>query len=220
MKRFTAGRHKRPPEQEGSGLQLAFSHLNLCRNPFGELDLPERQGIAVTHATDFVDSLALPGFALQFIGDKGRGKTSNLLALRRCFPSAPYVHIGEGETPGIPRGIPLFIDEAQRLPWRMRKTLFMRKTSFVLATHRNLGRELRRAGFSVHTLHPGRALTPDDLADMFHRRIEHVRRGPGPVPAIRNRTVRELMTRYGDDVRRMEGDLYERFQSMERMTNV
>lgn len=200
--------------------RLPYSHLNLRKNPFGELEAVERQALALGVTDAFAERLREPGFALQFIGAKGRGKTSSLLALRKHFPSAPYVYIGEGENPPIPRAFPLLIDEAQRLCASRRRGLFSREGSFAIATHEDLAGELASAGLSVRTIYPGSRLSPERLAAIFQRRIEHVRRGPGPVPIIRPETIGHLMQRYGDDVRSMEEHLYERIQSLEELEDV
>jgi len=201
-------------------LSLPYSHLNLYRNPFGELNRTKRQEIAVSSSHGLVERLRSPGFAVQFIGVKGSGKTSHLLALRRYFSSAPYVHIGEGEQPDVPLGTPLFIDEVQRLKKHRRKKVFRRKASFVIATHVDLRHEFRCFGVAVHTIHPGKILNAVLLALIFKGRIDQVRRGPGPVPTIRPGTVQALMDQYGDDVRRMEDNLYEQFQCLKRVTDV
>jgi len=67
-------------------IALPFAHLNLRRNPFGELDLSQRAALAVVDVDRFVRRLAQPGYAVQFTGDRGRGKTTHLLAILRHFP--------------------------------------------------------------------------------------------------------------------------------------
>jgi len=191
---------------------LPFAHLNLRRNPFGELDLSERQKIAVVDTKWIVHRLRVPGFAVQFIGAKGCGKTSGLLSLRCFYPSAPYMYIKEGESPSVPRGTPLFIDEAQRMPRPRRRRIFRRKASFAIGTHEDLTEELRDTGLVVQTIRPGQRLSARRLQEIFQRRIEHVRRGSGPVPSIRYQTILTLMDTFGDDVRGMEDHLYEIFQ--------
>jgi len=191
---------------------LPFAHLNLRRNPFGELDISERQKIAVVDTKWIVHRLRVPGFAVQFIGAKGCGKTSGLLSLRCFYPSAPYMYIKEGESPSVPRGTPLFIDEAQRMPRPRRRRIFRRKASFAIGTHEDLTEELRDTGLVVQTIWPGRRLSARRLQEIFQRRIENVRRGSGPVPSIRYQTILTLMDTFGDDVRGMEEHLYEAFQ--------
>lgn len=193
---------------------LPYNHLNLKQNPFGELDILERQALATVDADRVVKRLIKPGFAVQFIGEKGRGKTSNLLALHRFFPHTPYVRVKMECRNIIPPGTPLFIDEAQHLSLWRRLRLFNRNRSYVIGTHKDLGKELKAKGLDFQTIYPGENLCVEKLACIFHIRIEHVRRGPGPIPRIKYKTIQELMDRYGDDIRSMEDELYERFQSL------
>ena len=84
-----------------AALTFPFAHLNLRRNPFGELSLEERGRIAVADLDPLAELLAGPPFVLQVIGDCGRGKTSLLVGLRSRFPAAPYVYFPEEEFWGI-----------------------------------------------------------------------------------------------------------------------
>ena len=195
-------------------MNLPYAHLNLRKNPFGEMDLSERLEIAISDSEGLANQLQKPGVTVQFIGGKGTGKTSNLLALKRSFPEAPYVYIGEGERPTIPGGTLLFLDEAQRLSRWRRGRLFKRNRSFVIGTHIDLAGFLRAAGLEVRTIYPEQGLCKEKLETLFHRRIMRVQRSPGPIPRIKDQTIQDLMTQYGTDIRSMEDDLYERFQSL------
>ena len=62
-------------------LNLPFAHLNLRFNPFGEATPEERAKLAVVDIERFAQRLCAPGFAVQFIGEHGRGKSTHLLAL-------------------------------------------------------------------------------------------------------------------------------------------
>jgi hypothetical protein len=71
-------------------LQLAYSHLNLRRNPFGEVEFEDIASLAITQVEQYVERLRQPKYAVQFLGEQGRGKTTHLYALRDYFPQAPY----------------------------------------------------------------------------------------------------------------------------------
>ncbi len=203
--------------------RLAFEHLNLRRNPFGEPERSERGGLADTEPAAverWVTRLAGPGFALQFLGDSGRGKTTHLLALHRHFPDVPFLYIAEGMRPKLPQGTPLFVDEVQRLGRLRRSRLFRSSRSFAVGTHLDLSAEFRAAGLEVETVVPARALTPDKLKRMFERRVHWARRRPGPVPRISERTVRALIAAHGSNVRAMERDLYAAFQRAQEIEYV
>ncbi len=196
---------------------LPFAHLNLRHNPFGELDTIERVELALADVDDVVARLHRPGFAVQFVDEKGCGKTTHLLALRRFLQHAPYVHVAEGDRPTVPRRRPLLLDEAQRLPPTVRRRIFARRGSIAIGTHEDLTLELVRAGFEVRTVRPSHHLSVERLRQIFALRIEWARRGEGRLPTIGIREVRELMERFGSDVRSMEAQLYESFQTMLRI---
>ncbi len=199
---------------------LPFAHLNLCRNPFGELDPTERAALAVVDVEEYVRRLAQPGYAVQFTGDKGRGKTTHLLAVMRHFPRAAYVHICEGQRPRIPHGQPLLIDEIQRLPPRRRRRVFRRGVSLAIGTHEDVSRELVRAGYEVDSVSPAEMLDPRRLHQILNRRIQWVRRGPGPVPQVELETAAAMIDRFGDDVRAIELYLYDLFQNLPGIEDV
>jgi hypothetical protein len=196
---------------------LPFAHLNLRRNPFGEPTAQERGVLAVVDR-DLLDrlvrSLAEPGFAVQFTGDCGRGKSTHLHALRGRFPEAPYLYFAEGaRPPPIPRAPVLFLDETQRLPWRTRRRVFRRDAALAIGTHRDHSRELTRAGLRVETVQLD-GFTPAHLHRIIERRIEWARRAPGPVPWLGPDGVARLSDRFGGDLRAMESHLYDVFQRL------
>ncbi|MCA8922357.1 MAG: hypothetical protein KDD82_11145 [Planctomycetes bacterium] len=197
-------------------MQLPFERLNLRRNPFGELRLEERPALAVIDPGPLLAHLEPERAALQLLGDKGRGKTTHLLTLRSVRP-APYVHLPEdGPLPAVPLDAPLlYLDESQRLPWRVRRRLFRGEGRLVLGTHEDHTRALERAGRPVVTMHAGAGLDLARLTEIVSRRIEAARRGPGPLPWIPEASLRALLARFGDDLRGMERHLYDRVQRQE-----
>ncbi|WP_417730126.1 hypothetical protein [Rosistilla oblonga] len=190
-----------------------FAAMNLLRNPFGELTREDRVRAAVVDVADCIDRLQQPQTALQFIADCGRGKTTHLLSIAAQAPAAAYVYLPEDERcPPIPHGQPLLIDEAQRLPWLVRRRAFARGGALVLGTHVDLTGPLRRAGYRVWTYHVGQDLTAERLAQMLNRRIQLAQLCSGPIPQISETEAADWMVRHGSDIRAIEFDLYERFQ--------
>jgi hypothetical protein len=154
------------------------------------------------------------GQALQLVGDCGRGKTTRMLVLRRRWAGSSYVYLDEDEPcPPIPRGDPLLIDEAQRLPRRVARQVFSSGLPLVLATHHDLGRSLRRFGYVVQTICIGETNTPELVRDLLNRRIEASRVSPGPVPSISLSQARHLLDQFAGDLRAIEHFLYERVQT-------
>jgi hypothetical protein len=202
-------------------VQLPFAHLNLRYNPFGELPLTERPALAILDPEPYLELLSAPRAALQFMGDKGRGKTTHLLTLRAHRPG-PYLHLPEeGPLPEVPLTEPLlYLDETQRLPRRVRKALYRGPSRLVLGAHQDHERELRRAGRPVMTVHVGAALDVERLGQIVVRRIEAARRAPGPVPEVPQESLISLLDRFGDDLRAIEHHLYERVQALEEPCHV
>jgi len=206
------------------GLSLPYEHLNLRHNPFGELDPCRRADLAVVDIDEIVSQLRSPRFAVQFLGGCGRGKTTHLLAIRAFFAHSPYMHIAEGqrvrELPEAQAGVPIFLDELQRLPRSLRRKLPVGKNPLVLGTHKDFHRALARAGYEVRTVRPARLLDAARVKRIFERRMEHARRSPGALPAIRGETIADLLRRYGGNVRGMEHEMYERFQELQGVCDV
>ena len=196
-------------------MQLAFLHLNLKRNPFGEITEDERARLAVVDIDRILAALQNPHCAVQFLGEKGYGKTTHLIALRSRLSGAGYVHIPEGETRPLPEGNPIMIDEAQRLTWWQQKTLFRKKVPLVLGTHRNFELSLKKQGRTVQTIDVGDLNSLNRIQTLLHNRIEFVRRTDGPVPTVGHRTVRQLQKKYGSDIRAILYELYQRLQKLE-----
>ena len=110
-------------------------------------------------------------------------------------------------------GSPLFIDEAQRLTWLMRRNAFRRGVPLVLGTHRDLTKSLQRAGYEVQTVEVAEQVTRQRLLEVFQRRIELARLGGGELPCVTPADVEWLIHRFGNNVRAMENYLYERFEA-------
>ncbi len=193
---------------------LPYAHLNLRRNPFGDFSEADRTALAIVDINDVVERLG-SSTAIQFVGEKGYGKTTHLLAIRSMFENAGYVHIPEGEKAAIPSGNPVLIDEAQRLTFWQRLRLFRMKVPLVLGTHRDFEPELKRAGRTVQTIAVEKHTCIDRLQKVFASRIEWVRRDSGPVPSVSEQTVESLVSEFGPDIRGMLGHLYDRIESLQ-----
>ena len=201
-------------EQSSVASWLPFAQLNLARNPFGELTREDRVAAALVDVERWAKWLAPGGRrALQVIGDSGRGKTTHLLSLAARLPGAHYVHWRPRESwPHLPDSPVLLIDEAQRLPWNVRRRLFSRGKPLVLGTHRDLARPLKRRGYEVATCRPGNQANGEHIRAVMNRRIELARLAAGPTPRLSQRDADVLAQKFGDNVRAIESFLYEQVQ--------
>lgn len=199
---------------------FSYAHLNLRYNPFDDLPLEEYGALAVVNVDRYVERLRQPGFAVQFVGERGRGKTTHMLALREKFPDAPYCRFWEWmPMPRIADAPVLFLDEPERLPRSFRADLFRRTASFVIGTHVDHSWEFRRVGLDYETVHL-QGITIERLQTIIDRRIEWARLGPGPVPRVTPAATRKLLGHFGDDVRAIEEYLYYVFQRLTEVRDV
>lgn len=202
------------------GIDLPFVHLNLHKNPFGSLTLDEQAQLAIVDVDFFVEQLKCGPFRVQFLGDCGAGKTTHLLAIRKCFSDAPYFHFAEGAPiPKIPQAPLLFLDETQRLPRQLLKSLLSQKISLVIATHRNHSKILRRANIPFESVKLN-GLSDEKLQTWIESRIEAVRRQPGAIPQLEPHAAAKLRQKFGRDLRAIEDHLYDVFQSLEDIGHV
>lgn len=203
------------PETSASiGHWLPWADCNLYRNPFGQLTRDERAEVAVVDMDSIMQRVGNMRSALQLIGDCGRGKTTRLLALRKRFPASSYVYLPEeGPCAAIAEGNPVLIDEAQRLPAEARRRIFATGLPLVLATHRDMSRQLRRFRYDVHTEWIGDGNTPELICQLLNQRIEASRLHAGAVPILTLDESRQLVQRFGSDIRGIEHYLYQRVQT-------
>ena len=189
-------------------MQLPFVHLNLRFNPFGEPTLDDRPSLAVVELPPLG-----AGDAIQFVGDSGRGKTTHLLALWGRTPGAVYERLQEGQDrcrgPVPPTGL-FLLDEAQRLRGPLLRRLLRRAGPVALGTHQDLS---TAAGRPLPTVHLN-SLDVARLRSIVVRRLEWARRGEGPIPEVPDAALGALIRRHGDDLRAIEGTLYDAIQSM------
>ena len=203
-------------------MQLAFSHLNLRKNPFGSLGRHEQQLLAdadLSEAIRFlshcpIDANRRPP-AVQYIGRQGSGKTTHLLALLAHFPAAVYSPLSIHQPVSVRTdGDPILIDDAQMLPWWLRRQLFRGAARIVLATHRDYTNELQRRGRDVLTLSAEATTNPESLFRRLNARIEAARRGPQAIPHISREDVALLWKKFGTDQRSLIEYLYDVFEDL------
>lgn len=199
---------------------LPYAHLNLRRNPFGDFSEADRAALAIVDIDDIVRRLSEPKFVVQFVGEKGYGKTTHLLAIRAQFPDAGYVHIQEGEKAALPTGSPILIDEAQRLTLLQRRRLFRQAVPLVLGTHFDFESDLRRAGRNVLTISVEQHTNVERLHQLLNARIEWVRRTSAPIPAVTQKTAATLLEEFGPNVRGILGRLYDSFENLQHVDDI
>lgn len=193
---------------------LPFAHLNLRKNPFGELLPHERGVLAVVEIPTII-----PGEVLQYVGRSGRGKSTHLRGLAHHFSQARYEYLAKGQHRFVtlPKDCDfLLLDEAQRLYPSELKRLFANFPKLVLGVHWSLTLFSRRRFRTINI----KGLSLQKLRLVVDKRIEWARRDAGPVPFIADEELRWLGDRFGDDLRSMEAFLYDIFQKLQRPERV
>ncbi|HAN99298.1 MAG TPA: hypothetical protein DCQ98_18550 [Planctomycetaceae bacterium] len=192
---------------------LPFAHLNLTRNPFGELDDRDLLAIAQVDPSRWIEHLREPSGVVLLLGEKGRGKTTSLKVLAAAIDAA-YVHLDE-ERPRMP---PLerstVIDEAQRLGGWFRRRLWKDRRIRAIGSHHDHAAELRRSGRTVLVETLPLSWNATNLIRLVDERIDRFRRSEGPVPTLPPETAERLLREFGSDIRRLLGRLYDVVQRM------
>ena len=200
---------------------MPFSHLNLRRNPFGELTAEERTALAIVEIRPALQHLTQPRAAVQFVGEKGYGKTTHLLVLATQFAHGAYIHIPEGQRVTVPStGDPLLIDEAQRLTRIQRWLIFRSRRRLILGTHEDFEQPLRRASRPVLTIAADRFTNEVRVHTLLNARVQSARRTEGPIPSVTLRTASRLFTQFGSDIRSIEHSMYQTFQLLRDIQDV
>jgi hypothetical protein len=90
----------------------------------------------------------------------------------------------------------------------------------VIGSHRDHGREFKRAGLTYKTVKL-RGVTHAQLRAIVDKRIHWARRSADqPVPRLSDTAIAALIARYGDDLRAIEYRLYEVFQGLNDVCEV
>lgn len=182
-----------------------YYSLNLRRNPFGELTRQEWTDVAVTQIADIRSRLERPGVAIQLLANKGRGKTTHLLALANNLPNAVYFRASRDPAPS--RGQILLMDEAQSLwPWQ-RARVAKRFPSLAYSTHHDLSLEFRLLGYTVEPFYV-QTTSLALLREIVDRRIAKAHYGVKPPPIIEYDRLNTLQARFNDDIRSIFDELY------------
>lgn len=201
-----------------------FEHLGLVRNPFGTLQADEWADVAVL--PQVVQPLLTDTAHVLFTGEKGRGKTSLLYAMRQhmafsglqtAYERLPHAMTGYQTNPN--RLDVFALDEVQRLrPWCWWSLLRQarRGTRLLLGGHVDVSLLFRLAGLPLRTLHMDNLITPAHIETVHTRRIAYFTLPDSePLPLADSATA-YLWQQYGSNLRAQESLLYDVIQQMQQ----
>lgn len=193
---------------------LPYAHLNLTRNPFGELTDEDLLRVTLVDVEPWLSWLSSPNSIIQFWGDQGRGKTTSLKCLAVAAGSCKYQYVAEGVTRLGHLGQPTVVDEVQRLSASARAALFRNFNTRAIGTHEDFSTELRKAERMTLAIRLPLRWSEERLCELVDHRIEKFRRGEGPVPWLDPADAKGLVNRSGSNIRQSLAELYLALQSM------
>lgn len=206
-----------------------WTHLGLRANPFQSLNSDD--WLAIAWLPEPIKTwLEDPTAVLQLTGEKGSGKTSTLLALRKELSQrlihTTYDYLPE-DTPQpileMPREGTMLVDEAQRLDHqtlgRLVHAVSQRTHAgdpppvLIYSSHEDLSSLAAEymndfASFEIS------GLSAVDLAGMLDLRVRHFALEEGTKVRFQPEAVDFLITAFSPDLRRMEAFLYAFFQAV------
>jgi hypothetical protein len=202
-----------------------FYRLGLRCNPFRALTREEWAAVAVLPEA-LADALEVGFDHLQVLGEKGRGKTTALLALAEHYADAgdrvAYERIPEGKRrfQTSLRDLDRFLlDEAQRLAPRQRERLLRAASGglrVVIASHDDLSAHFARRGLPLFSVRLEEGSTRGHLERVLARRVVYFALDEGAAQTyLTPDAIAALWETFGDDLRGVESLLYEVFQRLE-----
>ena len=192
-----------------------YERLFYKENPFGERTREQRAALAFVNCAPYIEHLknASPTSrkAVQFMGEKGRGKSTRLLAMS-TQAGAFYFRASRDDIETVPERVNLLLlDELHLAPFMRKRALYKRTHALVVSTHRNLYASLTRARFDVLCVRVENT-SAQEVYEIFRKRIEAVRLD-ARAASFELAHAKTLVARFGDDIRAMESHLYECVQN-------
>ncbi len=203
-----------------------FEHLNLRRNPFGDISDVAREADLVAGPLDaWVEWVRARGHMLAFVGPRGCGKSTRLRASYERVASetdatVQLTGVVDDEPIEWPSADILMVDEAQfvrRSEWRTLER--SPPDSLVVASHEELSGVARRFDFQMKTIDCGGA-DVSRVRQMVRARFDAMRRDDGPIPTVTDDGCEWLVAEYGSDLRASVSHLYEVVQRLERVRSI
>jgi len=203
-----------------------FEHLNLRRNPFGDISDIVRQADLVAGPLDeWVEWVRRRDRMLAFVGPRGCGKSTRLRASfervsAQSDVTVRLIRVEDDEPIEWPSADILMVDEAQFV--RRSEWLTLESSppdSLVVASHEELPDVARRLGFRLKTV-DCRVADVSRLREMVDGRFNAVRRNDGPIPTVTDDACVWLVAEYGSDLRAAVSHLYAVVQRLETVRSI
>ncbi|MCH2034503.1 MAG: hypothetical protein MK202_13415 [Tenacibaculum sp.] len=152
--------------------------------------------------------------AIEFIGKKGRGKTSHLKLLKQYFPQYPIYLLNNGssiESLMNDSSDVVFVDSIHHLSFLNRITLFKSKKVVVYTTHWSRKIDCYLAQTFHHKI-KFKGINTHFLKDILNTRLELASASNSIINQFTENDTKILIKKYGDNYREIINHLYEKYQ--------
>jgi len=191
--------------------------LQFNYNPFGGLSDRELNGVLLPDydLSTIADQLRTNRSIIEFVGKKGRGKTSHLRMLSYLLPEAELLLLDRRSTAeeiNHSEASILLIDSIHHLSLVSRNKLFKQNRSLLFTTHHSKRLELFLAGQSSKSYY-FKGIDAEKLQTILKNRIEQAI-PEGQSFTINTVYLNRLIKKHGDHYRGIINELYHQFQQL------
>jgi len=149
---------------------------------------------------------------IQFVGKKGRGKTTHLSVLHQYFPDMDIYYLDRihKKIKSTKTNI-VFIDSIHKIPIHKRISLWKKKNiSYIISTHINKALEFKIAGRSYETYY-FKGIQLEELKQIIIHRVAIASNITPQEVSIQEKYINELILAFKDDFRGILNFLYDAF---------
>lgn len=198
---------------------LLDDNIDFHYNPFAGINLEEVGSILVPKFD--VEALVQKietseSLIVEFVGKKGRGKTTHLVHLHHHLSQYPIYLLNRGANfkEILDDSSPVvFIDSMHHLNMVQRNAIFRKKNIVILTTHWTKALEYRLSGKPLLRIR-FRGLTLPMLRSIVHKRLMLARTDHSQDILINDEALRFLLKKHKDDYRAIINELFDNFQHL------
>lgn len=151
--------------------------------------------------------------AIQFIGKKGRGKTTHLIYIQKLLNQYPIFLLNSRSSASVILNCDaraIFIDSIHHLSIENRIKLFKKKCTIIFTTHHSKKFECWLSSKECKSYNFN-GIDSAVLEDILNRRLELASLNRKDIDTISSAKVKSLIRKYGDDYRGIINHLYESY---------
>ncbi|SEL22000.1 hypothetical protein SAMN04487910_2058 [Aquimarina amphilecti] len=192
-------------------------NIQYSHNPFGGIDDEELLDIIdPKHSFEkLIQTLNQDSpIIIQFVGRKGRGKTTHLRALHQLIPEAEMHFLNRSTYKWIVDNTNkyTFIDSVHHISWRKRLQLWRNYSlSYVITTHIPRDLEFLFCKRKYKTFYFN-GITPEKLEIIIKKRISQFSYIKYQDILLNQTILNQLIQKFGDNIRAILNFLYDRFK--------